>query len=142
MNRIEISALLNSHGLKTTPQRIAVYESLLKLDHPYAENVLKEVHKHHPGIAKGTVYNILESFITKGIIRKVKTDRDRMRYDAVLISHHHLYDENSDQILDYQDEDLDRLLDEYFTSHQLPGFDIREIKLQIIGNISKLNIKK
>ncbi len=37
MNRATLIELLNQHQLKITPQRIAVYEALIELDHPDAE---------------------------------------------------------------------------------------------------------
>lgn len=124
-------------GLKITPQRIIVLEALNKLNHPSADQVLDYIRKIHPGIAKGTVYNILESFSEKGLIKKVKTEEDLMRYDAIIEKHHHLYYQDSNKIEDYFDEELNMLLKEYFTRKNIPGFLIEDIKLQIIGNKEK-----
>jgi len=133
MGKSNIIQLLNHHNLKITPQRIAVYEALMQLDHPDADEITRLVNETNPGIARGTIYNVLELFCEKVIIRKVKTDQDKMRYDQVLHKHHHLYDEKSTKIYDYVDEELDELLENYFAEKNIKNFNIKEIRLQIVG---------
>ena len=133
MDRSSFVKLLNQHQLKITPQRIAVYEALMQLDHPDADEITRLVNETNPGIARGTIYNVLELFCEKDIIRKVKTDQDKMRYDPVLHKHHHLYDEKSTKIYDYVDEELDELLEDYFAKKSIKNFNIKEIRLQIVG---------
>lgn len=139
MNRNILIKLLNQHKLKLTPQRIAVYEVLLELDHPDAEEITRAVKETNPGIARGTIYNVLDLFCEKEIIRKVKTDEGKMRYDAILKKHHHLYDQKSTKIYDYIDEDLDELLENYFAKKNIKNFNIKEIKLQIVGEKNNKN---
>jgi len=133
MDRSSFVKLLNQHKLKITPQRIAVYEALMQLDHPDADEITRLVNETNPGIARGTIYNVLELFCEKDIIRKVKTDQDKMRYDPILDKHHHLYDKKSTKIYDYVDEELDELLENYFANKNIVNFNIKEIKLQIVG---------
>lgn len=134
----EIRSELTRKGLRVTPQRVAILEAVIKLhNHPTAENVSEFLKEHHPNIATGTVYKILEVLVSKGLLKKVKTDRDVMRYDAILESHHHLYSSESDRIEDYFDHGVNSLLTEYFKSHQIPGFEINDIKLQLIGRFRK-----
>ncbi len=133
----ELKNRLTEKGLKVTPQRIAVLNVLMKLkDHPPAEKIIKLVRKSHPNIAVGTVYNVLETFAENEIIRKVKTDKDVMKYDAVLDNHHHLYCSQSDIIMDYFDTDLDTMISQYFKKKKIKGFKIEEIKLQINGKFT------
>ena len=130
----EITLKLSDNGLKITPQRIAVLEAVMKLrNHPTAENVIDFIKTNHPNIATGTVYKTLETFVEKGLIRKVKTDRDIMRYDAITDPHHHLYSSASDRIEDFMDPELHRIIEKYFETHKIPNFKIEDIKLQIIG---------
>ncbi|NCA76334.1 MAG: transcriptional repressor [Alphaproteobacteria bacterium] len=132
-----ITGMLSGNGLRVTPQRIAILETLMALQkHPTADNIIEYLKKNHPNIATGTIYNTLETFVKKGIIAKVKTDRDVMRYDAVTKNHHHLYCFKSDRIEDYNDPGLQQILEEYFRDHEIPGFRIEDIKLQIIGEFS------
>jgi Fur family transcriptional regulator, peroxide stress response regulator len=109
-------------------------------NHPTAENVIDFIKTNHPNIATGTVYKTLETFVEKGLIKKVKTDRDIMRYDAITEPHHHLYSSASDRIEDFLDPELQRMIEKYFETHKIPNFKIEDIKLQIIGEF--VNDKK
>ncbi|MBN2480362.1 MAG: transcriptional repressor [Bacteroidales bacterium] len=134
MNITEIRNKLKGRGLKVTPQRIAVLEAVTILkDHPTAERIAEYIRKDHPDIATGTVYKILEKLVDNKLIMKVKTDKDIMRYDAILYNHHHLYSAQSERIENYFDEELDQLLRDYFEKKDIPDFRIEEIKLQIMG---------
>jgi len=132
-----IQACLTAHKLRITPQRVAVYEAILCLgNHPTAEEILDFVRIRHPNIALGTVYNTLETFMEKGMISKLQTDGDIMRYDVVKVRHHHLYCSDPLQIRDYFDEELNGYLEEYFRSREIPGFRVDDIKVYIIGKFS------
>ena len=134
----EIREKLIEKGLKVTPQRIAILEAIIKLNnHPTADNVIDYIRKNHPNIATATVYKVLEVLVNKGLIKKVKTERDIMRYDALLEKHHHLYSSDSDRIEDYLDEELNKTLSSFFEKKEIPGFKIEDVKLQIIGKFLK-----
>jgi Fur family peroxide stress response transcriptional regulator len=121
-------------GLKVTPQRIAILEAIFQLgNHPTADNIIDYIRKKHPNISTATVYKVLDAFVACGLINRVVTERNIMRYDAIMESHHHLYFSDSDKIEDYKDEDLNRLLEAYFEKKNIPGFRIEDLKLQIIG---------
>lgn len=135
MNYSELTKILAQNDLKVTPQRVAVIEALMELkDHPTADAVKDYVRKNYPNLALGTVYNILETFCRKGIIRKVKTEKDVMRYDIDMHNHHHLYCDECDYIENYYDIELDALLQDYFSKKQIPNFNIKDINLQIVGS--------
>lgn len=132
---------LQEKGLKVTPQRVAIYEAIVKLNnHPTADNVIEYIKANHPNISVGTVYKVLDSLVENQLLRKVKTERDIMRYDAVLSHHHHLYCAETDRIEDYEDETLNKLINEYFKKNQIENFEIQDIKLQITGQFNQ-NIK-
>jgi len=134
----EFSNKLIEKGLKVTPQRIAILEAIIKLNnHPTAENIIDYIRKSHPNIATATVYKVLDALVSKGLIQKVKTERDIMRYDAIMESHHHLYCSESDRIEDYNDAELNKMLEKYFEKKGIPDFKIEDIKLQIIGKFTK-----
>jgi Fur family transcriptional regulator, peroxide stress response regulator len=127
--------------LKVTPQRITILKAIVKLNnHPTAENIIEYIRKNHPNIAIATVYKVLDALVKNDLIQKVMTERDIMRYDAAMESHHHLYCSESDRIEDYNDNDLNELLEKYFEIKGIPDFKIEDIKLQIIGKF--VNNKK
>lgn len=133
-----IKQKLSEKGMKITPQRMAVLEAIYQLkNHPTADNIIEFIRKTHPNVAVGTVYKVLETLVENGLVKRVTTDRDFMRYDGILDKHHHLYCSNCDLIEDYHDPDLDELLKKYFESKNIPDFKIEEFVLQIKGTFSK-----
>jgi Fur family peroxide stress response transcriptional regulator len=137
MNAGEIREKIIEKGLKVTPQRIAILEAIVKLNnHPSADNIIDYIRKNHPNIATATVYKVLEALVENGLIKKVKTEKDIMRYDAFLEKHHHLYSSDSDRIEDYLDDELNEILGRHFEKKGIPGFKIEDIKLQIIGKFT------
>ncbi len=133
-----LSELINKNGLKVTPQRLAILDAIISLhNHPTAENICDYIKISHPNIAMGTVYNVLDSFVEKGIIEKVVTAHDVMRYDFVSEKHHHLYCSESNRIEDFYDDELTNILENYFNRKNIPNFKVKDIKLQIIGNFDK-----
>ncbi len=138
MKITEIPNKLTDKGLKVTPQRIAILEAIIKMNnHPTAENIIDYIRNNHPNIATATVYKVLDALVSNSLIRKVKTEKDVMRYDAVMESHHHLYCSESDRIEDFVDTELNELIEKYFEKKQIPDFKIEDVKLQIIGRFLK-----
>lgn len=128
---------LQEKGLKVTPQRVAIYEAIVKLNnHPTAENVIEYIKTNHPNISVGTVYKVLDSLVENKLLKKVKTEKDIMRYDAVLSNHHHLYCAETDRIEDFEDEKLNQLISEYFSKNHIKNFKVHDIKLQITGKFN------
>jgi Fur family peroxide stress response transcriptional regulator len=137
MDMTKIRDLIRDAGLKVTPQRMLVLEAVASMkNHPTADHITEFIRQNHPNIAVGTIYKILENFVEKGLIKMVKTEKDKMRYDAFLEKHHHLYCANSERIEDYNDEELNILLENYFKNKKIEGFAIEDIKLQIIGKFT------
>lgn len=125
---------LKEKGLRITPQRVAIFEAVVELkNHPAADSIIEYIKKNHPNISVGTVYKVLDSLVENGLLTKVKSERDIMRYDAVMNHHHHLYCRENERIEDFEDPDLDRMLSDYFEKNKIKGFRIEDIKLQITG---------
>jgi len=130
--------LLSQQGLRVTPQRMAILEAVHKIgNHPTADQITDFVRKAHPNIASGTVYHVLDTLVQHQLVKRVTTDRDVMRYDGIMESHHHLYCQECNDIQDYVDEELNALLQEYFKSKKIEGFEIKEFVLEIKGTFNK-----
>ena len=138
MNVEELRSKLSDAGLKVTPQRLHILHAIYELDnHPTAEQIHRFISNSYPSIARGTVYHVLETFVDNNLVKKVKTDKDILRYDGVLSEHHHLYCSECDMIEDYVDEELDLLLKNYFSNKRFKGFKMEDIVLQIRGKFNK-----
>lgn len=134
----QIKEKLAEKGLRVTPQRIAILEAIYTLDnHPSAEMIMAYIKDTHPGIASATVYKVLDALVENQLVKKVKTEKDIMRYDGIMENHHHIYCSDSDRIEDYNDDTLNNILEKYFRNNAIPDFKIEDIKLQIIGKFTK-----
>ena len=134
----QIRKILTDKGLKITHQRLSILNAIYTLNnHPTADNTIEYIRESHPNIATGTVYKVLDTLVENKVIKKVKTDRDIMRYDGIIENHHHLYCSECDLIEDYIDKELDELLKEYFKKKKFTGFKIEDIVVQIRGTFDK-----
>lgn len=130
--------ILVEKGLKVTPQRIAVLDILLNLNtHPTADTITEYIRLNYPHVPIGTVYKILDMFLKHDLVTRVKTENGIIRYDPVTEKHHHIYYSESEQIEDFYDSDLNKILEEYLSKKMIPNFKIEDIKLQIIGRITE-----
>jgi len=125
---------LRDKGLKATPRRLSILEAIVELNnHPTAEEIIKFIKNQNLNIATATVYKALDIMVARKIIIKVDTEKHIIRYDAIPEPHHHLYSAESNIIKDYENEEINKILEKYFKKNKIRDFDIEEIKLQIIG---------
>jgi Fe2+ or Zn2+ uptake regulation protein len=81
---------LSDSGLRSTPQREAIYRVLLKKrDHPTAEEVFARAKPEMPMISLATVYNCLETLVQCNLVRAVNFERGPTRYCPNLQPHAH-----------------------------------------------------
>ncbi|MCK9499814.1 MAG: transcriptional repressor [Bacteroidales bacterium] len=142
MNANKYILKIKEAGLKVTPQRVAILKVLTELNnHPCAEEIAEVLKKDFPGLSLATIYNTLETLAQKQIITKVQSADGKLRFDARLDMHHHLHEMNTGKIEDYYDEDLNSILQEYFSNKSIPGFIVQDIKLQIKGEYINQKLK-
>jgi Fur family peroxide stress response transcriptional regulator len=121
-----LSQRLADSGLRATPQRELVYNSLLKRrDHPTAEEVFARVKAEMPTISLATVYNCLETLVQCRLIRQVNRERSSTRYCPNLHPHAHFHDEETGEI-----HDVD-----------LPGPFLEQLKKLLPGNFQASGIE-
>lgn len=105
MNRF--TQLCREHGLKVTPQRIAVYKALKDAkDHPCADSIHKLLLSDFPNISLDTVNRTLLTFARIHLIDVVEGQGDPRRFDPNLDEHHHFYCVSCNTIIDFHDPDL------------------------------------
>ncbi len=135
---MNVSEKLREKGLKVTPQRMAIYNAVAQLkNHPTAEHVLDKIKADFPSISVATVYKVLNILVEKGLLSRVKSEKDVMRYDAMQDHHHHMYCTETDRIEDYQDDQLDEILKNYFEKKNIENFSIEDFKLVLTGTFLK-----
>ena len=135
-NIASIKEVFSGKQLKVTPQRIAVYKAMGRLGHACAEDVIAEVHKESPTITVSTIYNVLDCLAANKIISRILTGNNKMYFDISTHEHYHLYSETSHRIEDFDNTELVAIVKEYMRSKQIAGFDLKEVKVQLIGEFT------
>jgi Fur family iron response transcriptional regulator len=71
-----------------------------------ADQVLAIVNQRHPETSRATVYNTLNLFVEKKLIREVIVDPDRVFYDPNTAPHYHIYNIETGQLTDIDAQDV------------------------------------
>ena len=120
---------LKAHGIPPTAQRVAVADYVLKTtEHPGADLVWQRVRERFPLISRATVYNTLNLFVEKGLLRSWVLAEGRLVFDPMLERHHHFVDEVTGVIHDVPWEAL-----EVRRVKELEGFDVSEFQVVLRG---------
>ncbi len=92
---------LRSYGIQATPQRIAIARVVLGArSHPSAEEVLRAVRRSNPTVSRATVYNTLNLFVEKGLLRAQQIHGATLSFDPIVRPHHHIIDEATGVVYD------------------------------------------
>ncbi|MCX7801342.1 MAG: transcriptional repressor [Fimbriimonadales bacterium] len=99
---IELTERLREHNIQPTPQRLMVAQCLAQAagQHPTAEQILGLVRRRWPAVSRATVYNTLNLFAERGLVRRQILREGTAVYDPTPDPHHHLLDLDSGQIVD------------------------------------------
>jgi Fur family iron response transcriptional regulator len=96
-----IPALLAEHGVQPTRQRIRVAELLLACrQHLTAEQVIRALGRDGTRVSKATVYNTLNLFARKGLLKTLAVDRECCQFDSNTGPHHHFHVEGTGELID------------------------------------------
>ncbi len=107
MNRARLLSLFEEHGILPTPQRIEIADILLERpQHLSAEQILDQLRTAGSSVSKATVYNTLNLFSERGLIREVMVDPVRKFYDSTTHPHHHFYNVDSGELSDIPDDQV------------------------------------
>ncbi|MDD4509148.1 MAG: Fur family transcriptional regulator [Eubacteriaceae bacterium] len=132
MKNGEIIRRIQKTGLRATPQRIQLLRLLSETKcHPSAEMLMKMAKKEGYSMSIGTVYNALESFEEKGLIRRVHDTNEIMRYDANTDFHIHIIDEDSHEIKDVFDGELERIIKKRLADKLPMGYNMDHLDISL-----------
>jgi len=98
---MDVVRILSDHGIQPSAHRIAVAQYVLTThDHPSADRVWDQVKKKFPMISRATVYNTLNLFVEKKLLRELHLSADSVVFDPKIERHHHLIDDDTGKIHD------------------------------------------
>ncbi|MBO5919146.1 MAG: transcriptional repressor [Bacteroidales bacterium] len=120
-------------GLKATPQRLAIYESMRKLGHASVDMVIEDLKNSFPTLTVATIYNVLESFVNTGLLTRRFSSNNKMYFDVNVYEHAHFYDQEENSYMDFHDQELVRLVMDYLSTKQIEKFDVKTVDIQLVG---------
>ena len=88
-------------GIRPTAQRVRIAALLLASpQHLSAEQILASLRAAGARVSKATVYNTLNLFAERGVIRQLSVDGARTWFDSNVAPHYHFHDMDTGALVD------------------------------------------
>ena len=99
--RPDLSAILKQKDISPTKQRLIIADILFeKHQHLTADQVLDAVKIRDASVSRATVYNTLNLFSTKNLVRELVIDKSKVVYDSNVEPHLHIYNVDTGELTD------------------------------------------
>ena len=106
MSGESVRKVLRALNIKPTNQRIDIAKFILIKDqHLSAEDIFSSLNDSKRGISRATVYNTLNLFADKGLVRRVIIGSSKIYYDSKTTPHSHYYNVDTGEISDFEFND-------------------------------------
>ena len=130
MNKIEEKCI--SKGVRLTDQRKVIADVMSNsTDHPDVDELHKKVNKIDKKISIATVYRTVKLFEESGIVEKHDFKGGKARYEKAPDEHHdHLIDVKSGEIIEFVDEEIEKLQNKVAEKY---GYKLVDHKLELYG---------
>ncbi len=118
--------------LNTTSQREAIVELFLRTrDHVSIDELLAKVRKRHPKVGYATVYRTLKLLVDSGLAVERQFGDGQARFEIVGDHHDHLICIKCSLILEFEDDDIERLQEKI--AARLGGFTVLRHRHELYG---------
>src|SRR3954469_25945682 len=125
-------AYIQDKRLNTTAQREAIVEQFLRTrDHVSIDELLNKVRKRQPRVGYATVYRTLKLLVDSGLAVERQFGDGQARFEVVGDHHDHLICGKWGLILEFEDEESERLQDKIAT--RLGGFTVLRHRHELYG---------
>ena len=133
---IDIEKKCIEKGVRLTDQRKLVAKVMSEAeDHPDVDVLHKRVNKLDPKISIATVYRTVKLFEEAGIVSKHDFKGNKARYEQAPKEHHdHLIDINTGEIIEFVNDDIEKL--QYKVAEKL-GYKLVDHRLELYGSKTK-----
>ena len=122
---------LREIGLRPTKQRVKICELLFLRDQTFHFTINDLVRKisdeMNEKISLATVYNTVHVFQKKGHLKEIAINSDKTYYDTNTSIHHHFYDEDTHELIDCDENDIDSIN----LKKNIPGKQIKSVEVLI-----------
>jgi len=118
--------------LNVTAQREAIVEMFLRTrDHVSIDELLTKVRKRQPRVGYATVYRTLKLLVDSGLAVERQFGDGQARYEVVGDHHDHLICVKCGLILEFEDEEIERLQEQI--AERLGGFTVLRHRHELYG---------
>jgi Fur family iron response transcriptional regulator len=101
LSNAEAASRLLACGIRLTDQRLQITRILLSApQHLSAEQIAEALRRQGARVSKATVYNTLNLFAARGLIRQLSVNGDCAWFDSNVGPHYHFQDEQSGALQD------------------------------------------
>lgn len=105
--RDNLAEVLRAHDISPTHQRIEIAHAIFSRgEHLSADQILTLANGRAAETSKATVYNTLNLFLEKQLIREVIVDPSKVFYDPNTTPHHHFYNVDTGALTDIDARDI------------------------------------
>jgi Fur family iron response transcriptional regulator len=105
--RDNLAEKLRGRGITPTHQRIEIaYAIFSRGEHLSADRILALVNDRASETSKATVYNTLNLFLEKKLVREVIVDPSKVFYDPNTEPHYHFYNVDTGELTDIDARDI------------------------------------
>jgi Fur family iron response transcriptional regulator len=122
---------LRETGLRPTKQRVKICEVLYKREKTFHftinELVKKISEENNEKISLATIYNTVHALKKKGYLKEITLNNDSTYFDTNTSHHHHFYDNSTKELIDLNDEDVEKIQ----INKTLPGKKISSVEILV-----------
>ena len=122
---------LREAGLRPTKQRVKICEVLFLREETFhftINDLVKKISEEmNEKISLATVYNTVHAFQKKGHLKEIAINSDKTYYDTNTSIHHHFYDEETYELIDCDENDIDPIN----LKKDIPGKKIKSVEVLI-----------
>ena len=122
---------LRSVGLRPTKQRLKICKILFDRKNTFHFTIsdLQKIIKNkiEEKVSLATIYNTVHSFKKKGYLKEISINSDKSYYDTNITNHHHFLDEETNELIDLDDNDISNLK----IKKTIPGKKIKSIEVLV-----------
>ena len=113
LKNAEFADKLRSSGLRPTKQRLKICEVLFNREKTFhftindlSKNISEQLNEK---ISLATVYNTVHAFRDKGYLKEISINSDKSYFDTNTSVHHHFFDEDTNELIDCNENDIERV---------------------------------
>ncbi|MGF1528648.1 MAG: Fur family transcriptional regulator [Candidatus Competibacterales bacterium] len=103
----DVAQRLRDAGIAPTRQRMRIATALLETPtHLSAQELYAKVNRNQRTVCRATVYNTLNLFVSRGLVREIPVDANQTFYDSNVEIHHHIFNVDTGELVDIEPDSV------------------------------------